>query len=85
MKPTGLMGAMQPMGMKPKTMKIIRAAPPMKAPKVPAKANGAAPALKRPSGQFQGARESAGKINGGGMGSPVAPSSHAQWEKLGHK
>lgn len=77
MKPTGLMGSMH-------TMKAVRAAPPMKAPKVPAKANGAAPALKRPSGQFQGQRESTGKVNGGGMGSASAPSSHSQWEKLGH-
>lgn len=76
MKPTGLLGAMQPVGMKPKTMKTVRAAPPMKAP---------TGAPKRPSGQFQGQRETAGKINGGGMGSPLAPSSHAQWEKLGHK
>lgn len=79
----GLLNSMtpgvKPMGPKPMakgpTMATVRAAPQMKAPKG---------APKRPSGQFQGQRESAGKINGGGMGSAQAPMSHSQFEKLGH-
>lgn len=37
---------------------------------------------KRPSGQFQSARETAGKINGGGFGQPQHPQTHDAWEKL---
>jgi len=41
--------------------------------------------FKRPSGQFQGRRESEGKINGGGYGEAQHPQSHAEFESLGSK
>jgi hypothetical protein len=44
----------------------------------------AADKAKRPSGQFQGKRESNGKMNGGGYGEAQHPQSHADFEKLGH-
>jgi hypothetical protein len=37
---------------------------------------------KRPSGQFQGKRESLGKVNGGGYGEAVHPDSPEAFEKL---
>jgi hypothetical protein len=44
----------------------------------------AADKAKRPSGQYAGKRESAGKANGGGLGEPMHPQSHDDFEKLGH-
>lgn len=40
---------------------------------------------KRPTGQFQGLRETEGKINGGGYGEAQHPTSHAEFERLGSK
>lgn len=37
---------------------------------------------KRPSGQFQGQRETNGKMNGGGHGEAMHPQSHNAFEKL---
>lgn len=39
-------------------------------------------APKRPSGQFQGIRETQGKVNGGGMGNAVHPGNHKDFEAL---
>lgn len=44
-----------------------------------------AKSFKRPSGQFQGIRETEGKINGGGYGEAKHPQSHAEFERLGSK
>lgn len=78
MKKFGLLGntAAKP-AKAPITTKTVRAAPQMKA-KTPGKP-------KRPTGQFQSARESEGKINGGGYGDAVAPASHDAFHRLGSK
>lgn len=74
MKPFGLMGP----GVKPLAPK-----PMVKAPVVAKQVK--APKAQRLNGTFQSAREKEGKLSGGGSGEVSHPTTHAQFESLGHK